>query len=631
MAEISPGSQLLFTDKPLGDRSSDPQAPPPAAPKRQEECQFPASATGADSFWVRQDIWKPYRPGNDCIFLIDGEEAMAAISKEMAEAKKFIYITDWCINPSVHLIRNGKLDPEKNTLLAILKKAATSGGDDKTGVQVRIMLWESNTTFANNHDKEAEDKFAAASKNIQVCRDPAGHTYWSHHQKTVVVDGRVAFLGGVDLCSGRWDTHQHPVFGDPSVFDDGDFYNSCVSPRELLDKDKHPRRSEFPRMPWHDVHLRVAGPAAHDVESNFVQRWNFHNKGMFGKKSLTESSPEPAPGAGKRSVQIIRSVSKLTAGVAATENSIGQAYVQAIKNAQQFIYIENQYFTSNFGGGKPSNGVANAIAQRVIKAIDKKETFRVIIVLPVHPEGVLGDSETLDTMFWQKQTINRSGAGSLVGQIRQKLGGDAKAVNDYIGFFNLRGYHALKDCVLTEQIYVHAKLMIVDDNIAIIGSANINDRSLLGDRDSELSAIVRDEDWECGQMDGKPKAIRDFAHSLRVKLWQEHLGLGDGEKGDILDPIHKDVYEGKWWKTARENTQHFEQVFPNIPSNKFHTLAEQAKARAFENSNVGALKNIKGHLTLYPLEWLDQQDMSGGGLFENAYTFNDAPASNPTG
>jgi phospholipase D1/2 len=578
-----------------GDRSSDPAANPPEGSKRQEQADFPADATleAADSFWVDQKIWAPVRTGNRAQFLVDGSNAMASMSVEIHKAQKFIYITDWALTPEVRLVRGGT-DDENNSLLALLTAAAGRG------VQIRIMLYSS-TSSMDTHDKEAQVMLQAANANIRVSRHRPALS-WSHHQKTMVADGKVAFIGGIDFTSGRWDTTDHPIFGSAALFPDGDFYNSCIAPGVLNDEQNRPRRTEFPRMPWHDVHLRLEGPAVHDVERNFVERWNFQRG---SEQPLNLSSGEPAPGEGKQDLQIVRSASHDSVGVNATEASILDAYRRAIRHAQHFIYIESQYFTSHFGNDKVTNQVADEISERIIRAIDKKETFRVIVVLPVHAEGVLADSNTQQTIHWQYQTIIRSGANSLIGRIRAKLGTDD--VSDYLGFYCLRGYGTVGNHIATEQIYVHAKMMVVDDRFAIIGSANINDRSLLGVRDSEICAIIIDNDTETSQMNGKAIIVRSFAHRLRLALWQEHLGLTSSSA--IKDVVSDSVYKGIWRKTAEENTRILEQVFPNIPADRLTRLKEQNKQPAFDPNRASLLGKIKGHLTLYPLRWLENENL----------------------
>ncbi|KAH0249483.1 phospholipase D, partial [Aureobasidium melanogenum] len=97
----------------------------------------------------------------------------------------------------------------------------------------------------------------------------------------------------------------------------------------------------------------------------------------------------------------------------------------------------------------------------------------------------------------------------------------------YIEFYALRQWGKIgpRKCLTTEQLYIHAKCMVVDDRSVIIGSANINERSMLGSRDSEVAAIVTDQEMNPSFMGGKPYDVGTFPHSLRMRLMREHLGV----------------------------------------------------------------------------------------------------------
>lgn len=140
--------------------------------------------------------------------------------------------------------------------------------------------------------------------------------------------------------------------------------------------------------------------------------------------------------------------------------------------------------------------------------------------------------------------------------------------------------------------------MIVDDNLVICGSANINDRSLTGKRDSEVALIIevsglmnllmrhvvicnriQDVDFEPSIMDGQPYQAGRFAYSLRRRLFREHLGLltSDSEKAaemDVRDPVADSFYKGTWLRVASLNTKIYEQVFRCIPCDDVTTFAQ---------------------------------------------------------
>ena len=109
--------------------------------------------------------------------------------------------------------------------------------------------------------------------------------------------------------------------------------------------------------------------------------------------------------------------------------------------------------------------------------------------------------------------------------------------DEYFSIFSLRNWGKLRgDVLTTEQVYIHGKVCIVDDRLAIIGSANINERSQRGDRDSELAAIIRDTDMIDSTMAGQPYKVGRFAHTLRMRLMREHVGIDV----DALDGVQRD-------------------------------------------------------------------------------------------
>ncbi|KAE8679934.1 Phospholipase D p1 [Hibiscus syriacus] len=239
--------------------------------------------------------------------------------------------------------------------------------------------------------------------------------------------------------------------------------------------------------------------------------------------------------------QIIRSVSQWSAGTSQIEESIHCAYCSLIEKAEHFVYIENQFFTSGLSGDEIiRNRVLEALYRRIMRAYNDKKCFRVIIVIPLLPgfQGGLDDAGAASLraiMHWQYRTICR-GQNSIWHKLYEVLG---PKKHDYISFYGLRSYGKLSGHgpVATSPVYVHSKIMVIDDSAALIESANINDRSLLGSRDSEMG--------------GNPREAGKFTLSLRLSLWSEHLGLRKGEINQIIDPISDSSYKDKWDATAK--------------------------------------------------------------------------------
>lgn len=150
---------------------------------------------------------------------------------------------------------------------------------------------------------------------------------------------------------------------------------------------------------------------------------------------------------------------------------------------------ENQFFLSSAEPDTkegPANKIALAIVNRLKKAISTGTVFRVIIVVPEFPEGSYHDDVTVRyIMFWQYRTIH-VGSGSILGQLRAAF--PDVNLDDYIAFHALRRAERLGSTIVSGTVYVHSKLLLVDDRIAIVGSANINDRSMNGSPASALTA-----------------------------------------------------------------------------------------------------------------------------------------------
>ncbi|BES97997.1 Phospholipase D Active site motif [Nesidiocoris tenuis] len=398
-----------------------------------------------------------------------------------------------------------------------------------------------------------------------------------------------------------------------------DFENLDQPFQDLVDRNK------TPRMPWHDVGVAVKGSAARDLARHFIQRWNAVK---LEKSKLNPQYPYLLPKAYEQyskimlpgirfckvSCQAVRSVSHWSGGFIDSEiweGSIHEAIVDAIAKSRHFVYIENQFFISH-NSPQVKNHVANALFRRIMRAHREKSVFRVYVVLPLLPgfEGELGtpSGTALHAItHWNYVSICR-GKDSLLVRLR-----DAGVSNphDYITFHGLRNHSTLNSYPITELIYVHSKLLIVDDRLVICGSANINDRSLLGKRDSEIAVVIEDEEYKNGFINGQHFLSGRMAGTLRRYLFREHLGLlGNPEpEWDVSDPTSDEFYHNIWKATARRNTEIYDSVFSCLPRDEvrcFKDLKTERTPFYLRDPEAAAekLKDIKGHLVSFPLEFL---------------------------
>ncbi|CAI8009390.1 Phospholipase D zeta 2, partial [Geodia barretti] len=238
-------------------------------------------------------------------------------------------------------------------------------------------------------------------------------------------------------------------------------------------------------------------------------------------------------------------------------------------------FPQQQFFISSLLKENITNGVAEALRLRIARAYRHGQTFRVIIVMPLlpsFPAEKFGEKETAvleAVLHWNYYTLSR-GEDSLFGRLHKEDRIPEDEIKNYISVYGLRTHGEINWTPKSEIVYVHSKLMVVDDRITIIGSANVNDRSMTGERDSEVAIRFEDKEMIDGTMNGQPYQVGKFSHSIRVHLFKEHLGLlPSQQKGgvespssdiSVEDPASDEFYLNTWMKAAINNTQLYKQV-----------------------------------------------------------------------
>lgn len=433
-------------------------------------------------------------------------------------------------------------------------------------------------------------------------------------------------------------------------------------------------RKITPRMPWHDVAGCVSGPAARDIARHFIQRWNYiKNKKVRNDKTFVQLLPKAYKNykiprhilnnSSSCKVQTLRSVANWSAGISRTENSIHEAYCHLIRTAKHYIYIENQFFISMVNeGSMVRNEIAKCLFERIVHAHNNNENFKVYIFMPLIPgyAGEYGKSSgiLLHTITHYNNTS--------INELIKKLGDTSIDALNYIFFFGLRTWSELNNNLITELIYVHSKLMIVDDRACIIGSANINDRSLLGNRDSEVALFIEDTQFTDGTINKTACKVGKFTSTLRLRLFREFLGeipcdssiscsakststsssrkssldkaISDAlihnfqnqtpnspnlssnhaEKClDLSDPCSDEFYKQVLLKYAAQNTKIYDTVFKVIPCDyvsTFDQLKEYNKLMGLNQTDIqkarSEMSKIKGYIVLYPYRFLNKQDLT---------------------
>ncbi|KAJ5198383.1 uncharacterized protein N7498_007500 [Penicillium cinerascens] len=511
----------------------------------------------ANTPWMRPNRFDSFAPVRQKCFaqwLVDARDHMWVVSRAINQAKDVIYIHDWWLSPELYMRRPAAIS-QKWRLDRLLQRKA------REGVKIFIIMYRNINSAIPIDSEYSKFSLLELHPNVFVQRSPnqfrQNTFFWAHHEKLCLIDHTLAFVGGIDLCFGRWDTPQHHLTDDkPTGFETSDTVKNADNCQLWPGKDySNPRIQDFydldkpyeemydrnvvPRMPWHDISMHVVGQPARDLTRHFVQRWNY----ILRQRKPTRPTPFLLPPPdfnpadlealgldGTCEVQILRSSSMWSTGTPdVTEHSIMNAYVKLIEESERFVYIENQFFisTCEIEGKKIENLIGDALVERIVRAAKNEEAWRAVIVIPLMP----GFQNTVDSeggtsvrliMQCQYRSICR-GETSIFGRLRA-LGIEPE---DYIQFFSLRAWGKIGPTkqLVTEQLYIHAKCMVVDDRAAIIGSANINERSMLGSRDSEVAAVVRDTDMIQSIMNGKPYLVGRFPHTLRMRLMREHLGI----------------------------------------------------------------------------------------------------------
>uniref|UniRef100_A0A8C7ZC91 Phospholipase n=1 Tax=Oryzias sinensis TaxID=183150 RepID=A0A8C7ZC91_9TELE len=640
---------------------------------------------------------------------VNGKTYMEDVADALEEAKEEIFITDWWLSPEIFLKRP-VVEGNRWRLDHILKRKA------QQGVRIFVMLYKEVELALGINSGYSKRTLMHLHPNIKVMRHPdhvSSSVYlWAHHEKIVVIDQSVAFVGGIDLAYGRWDDVEHRLTdvgsvtrsvaleqarslkkkppadstdlpklkgvgrtriarfslyrhlqkhtlqhvdsvssvdsagsasvgslktdvgelqGNTRFWHGKDYCNFVYRDWIQLEKpfDDFIDRYTTPRMPWHDIASVVHGRAARDVARHFIQRWNFTKimKPKYRSLSYPFLLPKShstanelkyqVPGSVNAKVQVLRSASDWSAGIKYHEESIHNAYIQVIAKSKHYIYIENQFFISCADNKTVYNKIGDAIVERIIRAHKEGKKYRVYVVTPLLP-GFEGDITTgggnaiQAVMHFNYRTMIR-GEFSIISQLKREM--DDQWMN-YISFAGLRTHAELEGRLVTELIYVHSKMLIADDNTVIIGSANINDRSMLGKRDSEVAVIVEDSETVPSVMDGQDYEAGAYALKLRLECFRTVLGGHTDSSIDLVDPISDRFYKEVWMTTAGRNATIYEKVFRCLPSSlvrnmseleKYQTtpgLAQTEKARAQEE-----LRKIRGFLVQFPLDFLSEHNL----------------------
>ncbi len=411
--------------------------------------------------------------GNRIEALVDGEDTWSRTAADIACASEELCITTWWADPDIELTRPSALTfappvaRRRHRLQHYIEDLAKRGG------RSAILTWDFLRTplFHRTLRRWALE----TGDNVEVLQRDNPELTGSFHQKTIVIDRRIAYCGGFNLRQNDWDTQAHRIH-EPR--------------RNPHQSDADFRRRALPAYgPRHDVAVRIEGPLVTDVHDNFTVQWNTtlaaqsrDGKGRLGAlwARIHGAGPatrvEPIKRARQGSGRIVAQLVDAQPKRIPREQPIHDLLLRAIHNARRFIYVENQYFRSA------------RIADALVGSLIQHPDMEVIVVTNRIDEP--------RSLFY--------GAAWHTASAERRV----SEASPRFRLYELLTSGIVEGRVVYQPIHVHSKVMIVDDEWCTVGSANFNDRSIL--TESEANVAIEDA---------------AFAKRLRCRLMAEHLAL----------------------------------------------------------------------------------------------------------
>jgi phospholipase D1/2 len=385
--------------------------------------------------------------------VVDAADYFRLARQAMLRAEKQIMLIGWDFDTRICLDYDADdgAPVELGAFLSWLPK-------NRRGLQIHILKWDIGAIkLLGRGTTILRLARWAANNQIHFKLDGAHATGASHHHKIVVIDDRLAFCGGIDMTADRWDTRGH------------------------LDEDEHRRRPTTNRRyhPWHDATMAVDGKVAQALGEHARARW---------EAAGGEPIPPPSVSADPWPEELDPQFRNVDIAIARTRGEYEQEecvreiealYVDMIRSARRFVYVENQYFASRI--------IAKAISQR----LQEEDPPEFVIVNPHDCDG------------WLEDKVMSGARADLMDVIRK---------SDRHGRFRI--YFPVTE--QRQDIYVHSKITIVDDVLLRVGSANFNNRSM--GLDSECDLLID------ANLPGNEESKETIA-GLRADLLAEHLGV----------------------------------------------------------------------------------------------------------
>ncbi len=405
-----------------------------------------------------RNIWRQAR-AEKLAFIIDAAAYYEAFAQAALHARHSIYVLGWDLDSRTRLCNEPSCWPMPTELGSFLRHLVST----QPQLDIYLLAWDYAIIYA--FERELLPSYGLGKDShprIHYRLDSAHPKGASHHQKVVVIDDQIAFVGGLDLAVRRWDTPEHRI----------------SDPRRVDPKG-------YPYEPFHDVQVAVSGDAARCLGELVRERW---------RRATGVQPPVPSPS--RPTWPNLRvDLADTDVGIARTEpayagrdavHELEAAYLDAIGSARRHIYVENQYFTCE--------RLSEALAARLQQA----EGPEVVILMPQRCCG------------W----LERRTMGALRDRVLYRL-----RQADRFGRLHLY-YPWVGDP--NTGINLHDKLLICDDELALVGSANLSNRSMF--LDSECAVLI-----EAKGAEQRARRVRTALAKLRQRLLSEHLGCTHDE------------------------------------------------------------------------------------------------------
>lgn len=422
-----------------------------------------------------------FRPGDNCwkvetaeraTLLVDYGSYYKALYHAIVQARHSVFIIGWDIDSRIRLMR-GK-DAENLEAPAALGDLIRWKALQNPDIQIYLNKWNYSLFFAKEREPFAGRIWRSMPHNVHYCVDGMIPIGACHHQKIVVVDDYIAFSGGMDIALNRWDFREHHP-DNPERWDPGGFI--------------HPH-SHVNFEPYHDIQLRVTGPAALTLGQWARERWyNATGKNAVAlQPKPTEHHTPPMPlDLHNVSVAICRTMPAHRHQTPAVE--VEPMLLEEIGRAERFIYIENQFLTYM------------PFAQAINKKLREKPDLKVLAISCDHPKGTMEKKS-----MWSGRVLFREAV-------------EAGGVGDRFAL----AYPISRENGKEDPVRIHSKLMIIDDRFLHVGSANINNRSMRFDTECDLVIEAHDDQ------------SRATIASLRNDLIREHTGYETAHIQKLID------------------------------------------------------------------------------------------------